>query len=291
MISCLSLLPLANPFWQCAKAGFITRVNVFGIMGMREWGDEQRKIALAPPEVKRSVQEVLDKHNIRTDIQFLVSKHLYGFGCIGTNNFRKGDAAIFIRPDVWETNRPAALFLIKNRIGHIAGNYDVLIRVIAGVSSGIFALLCIKTHQPLTASIPLTWAVSQAALTGMYHYAHYSAYAFAIENSSTEELLRGRQLLLMKQYRGIEIRTKSFIKNRLFYSKDGDRRMNLLRELPIAKEIALMDMAIKKRGYQINEKEERSQALSIMYDTLETAKETKAGVWKAQAKIWEENRS
>lgn len=175
--------------------------------------------SLSVNHVKEEIQPFLDKEKIRKDLIVIETPNRGICSAKGTNLFRKGDALVMLAPGIHAEDKEACHFIIKHEISHIKNNDLFTIPLTASISSFAAAVFGTCTMPRLSASL-LTAAVGIMALSLFSQWREGIADDFAIENSSDDELLGGRRILMAIQQMNLDAR-ETFWK-KIEFSSFGD---------------------------------------------------------------------
>lgn len=204
-------------------------------------------------QIKDDMKPFLARHQIREDLIFVETPNL-GVGVAnGSNRFTRHDAAIFIAPGFYDTDKDACCFLLKHEISHIKNN-DVftiaLVPAICSLSIVIFGMFFLS----FLATICLGVSISEISKSLFSQWREAKADDFAIQNSSDEELKAGRRLLIAMQAVNID-ECKAFWK-RIMTSANGDNRLDIFHP-SLTSRIQKIDKTLYNRHVEIDEVIER----------------------------------
>lgn len=201
-------------------------------------------------QIKRNFELFLKEKEIRDDLIISERNNLGICGATGTNYFRKGDAAIFVSPGFENEDRGACHFLVKHEVAHIYNNDLFTIPLVHSICATAAAIFVTCYGLPLITSILITIAVGLVAHSLFSIYREGKADDFAIENSSNEELLGGRRLLLAVKEIFIQRRISCLMK--LLISAEGENRADILHP-SLSRRIKKIENVLASRGVTIND--------------------------------------
>ncbi len=205
--------------------------------------------------IKSAMQPLLDKAKIREDLIFVEYPNLGFCRALGSNFFRKADAAIMVAPGFYEADKDACIWMMKHEISHIKHNDMFRIQAVLFVcqlAASIFGMRSLSFYSACWVSS----AVSIASLALFSQWIEAKADDFAIENSSDEELKGGRRILMAFQETNIEERNTFW--KRIAFSASGDCRMDILHP-PITSRIQKIERALRTRNIDIDMEAERQK--------------------------------
>lgn len=134
----------------------------------------------------------LESYGMRDDLEIFEAPHGGIAQGVGMNWFRKGDAAILIRPDLYGAEPEGCRFAVRHEVCHILCN-DVFKRPL--VPLVVAALLVAVVSVNFFSAIAII-VVAEALRVIYTRFLEIRADRFAIAESTREELIGGRRLLL-----------------------------------------------------------------------------------------------
>jgi hypothetical protein len=196
---------------------------------------------------KESIQPFLDQQGIRKDLIVCEVPNIGFNTAMGTNRFMQADAAIFLSPGFMCADAGACHWVIKYEISHIKNNDAFNMHLISSIVSAVAAVFGALTLPWVTATL-LTMAVGLATLTLFSQLVERRADAFAIENSSVEELMGGRRFFKAMQNMHRDER-QTFWK-KVEFSAAGENRLDLFHP-SLSTRVQRIENELKKRGMML----------------------------------------
>ena len=205
--------------------------------------------SLPGTHIKKKMQPFLDNVGIRKDIIFAETPNLGFCSGVGTNMFKKYDAAVMIAPGFYEADKDACTWVMKHEISHIKNNDGFTMSCVPGVcqlAAAVFGM-CSLSFLP---ALGVAFTVGIVSHSVFSQWREAKADDFAIENSTDEELKGGRRVLKGFQATNLEER-KTFWK-RIAISSSGENRLDIAHP-SITSRIQKIERILRERGVELDE--------------------------------------
>ena len=174
--------------------------------------------------IKKELQPFLDRMGIRKDLLMLEDSHIVGCMAQGTNHGLQGSAIIWVSQSLQKADPDACRWLIKHEISHIKHNDLLTIPIFSLMSSIVAAGMVSLQMMPLIPALCITISVGLIAQVLFTQYRERQADAFAIAESSFQELLGGRRLLMSVQ--ASNAANRSTVWGKILFSPTGEERLD-----------------------------------------------------------------
>lgn len=170
----------------------------------------------------------------------------------GTNLFRKGDAVVSLAPGLHDKDKEACHWVMKHEISHIKNNDTFTMPLIGSISSTATAVFGTLT-MPWFSATALTISVGLTAFSLFSQWREGEADNFAIENSSNEELLGGRRILMAFQQMNLD-ECQTFWK-KIAVSSYGNNTLDISHP-SLTSRIEKIEKVLEKKGIVVDKEGE-----------------------------------
>ena len=248
LISGLLAFPFSYAIQAYEQARFEFPLEESSTQGVRriyknnpQYGEKLK--ALPGSQIKRAMQSFLDDVGIRKDLIFSEARNGLLCRALGTNMFRKSDAAIEVDPRLYKENIEMFGFLMKHEISRIKYNDLFTIPLVAFICQFAVAVFGMCAFN----FAPFVWVANIVGIASMALFSQWreaKADDFAIKNSSNQELVCGRNILILIKNKNSCARTT--ISKKIMISATGEVRLDIF-HLSLTSRIQKIDKALAAR--------------------------------------------
>jgi hypothetical protein len=224
--------------------------------------------------IKKEILPFLEKKKVREDLIVVETVNIGVCSAKGTNMFRKGDAALLLAPGLHAKDKEACHWIMKHEINHIKKN-DLFIAFLVGSVCSTAAAVFGTVTMPWLSTILLTGSVGMTAFSLFSQWRESKADDFAIENSSDQELLGGRRILMASQQMNLSKRQTFWGKIRV--SSYGNDRFDIIHP-SLTSRLEKIEKILGERKIPINEKEEHQKIENLKLFIIKKTAEIKRKV-------------
>ena len=176
-------------------------------------------------DIEETMKTTLKKAGIKRRVYFAPLPFGKGFHAFGTPIFNSSDLAILYSKKIHDIDPEASQWAIKHEIGHIKSSDVLTLPIIGAISSLAAAILFMNSNASFMRKMVFTALAGSITSTLFTRWRENAADNFAIENSTDEELLEGRRVLMAFQQTFLSQRVNWW--TNLLISSNGDCRIDL----------------------------------------------------------------